>query len=127
MLSFGLMLFTAYAIVRLVMVAPDFVKYGGNKWQLAALLVLAIVALGTCVLPLVPMIPHLTTGMAVASQITCYGALAVASRRMVLIFEACGTALADKVEHVSNALLLASILAVLRIVAKCYTSWAGLT
>ena len=113
MLDLAFIVCTFYAIVRLLMSARDFFKFGGKVWQFIALLGLAVTALFVWTAPLIPAIPPIGRALAFLSWIVVYGALAIVSRISVLVFEKSGTALSRKAEHACNAMLLASILALI--------------
>lgn len=123
MLDLAFIVCTIYAIARLLMSARDFFKFGGKAWQFIALLVLAIAALAVWAVPLIPAIPPIGRVLAFLSWIIVYGALAIVSRISVLVFETSGTALSRKAEHACNAMLLASILALIITGMTWLMSW----
>lgn len=125
-LRVGLCVATVYALVRLVLLSGSFLKYGGKVWQLVGLVFLLCVGGYSCVLPLFHPAVFDSNNTMVVAQVLAYGCLALASRRIVLIFETCGTSFADKVERVCNTILLVSILAAMCIAAQWYISHAGL-
>jgi hypothetical protein len=113
MLDLAFIICTFYAIVRLLMSARDFFKFGGKAWQFIALLILAVAALFVWAAPLIPAIPPIGRALAFLSWIVVYGALAMMSRISVLVFETSGTSLSRKAEHACNAMLFASVLALI--------------
>jgi hypothetical protein len=113
MLGLAFIVCTIYGIARLLMSTRDFFKFGGKTWQFIALLGLAIAALGVYIAPWIPAIPPVGRGLAVLSWVVIYAALAIVSKISALVFETSGTALAGKAEHACNAMLLASILALI--------------